>query len=199
MHTHTRTHWSTKVSRGPTARQICPPRSHECAPLTTTISQSAENVLRLFPSLSLLPGNAAKKHTSHLQRDMPALQTKCFTGVSGGPLSVRGPFCSRENMCVRVCMCACACVFSRKKSNLSLPLLETQGLLLDHRPPWGRGSTSLWHPLETRAGSPSPLCPRKKGLLSGRFPQSRELPVSLQLGHVLVPVSASLTHTFSAS
>lgn len=199
MHTHTRTHWSTKVSRGPTARQICPPRSHECAPLTTTISQSAENVLRLFPSLSLLLGNAAKKHTSHLQRDMPALQTKCFTGVSGGPLSVRGPFCSRENMCVRVCMCACACVFSREKSNLSLPLLETQGLLLDHRPPWGRGSPPSGTPWKPALGPPALSVPGKRGLLSGRFPQSRELPVSLQLGHVLVPVSASLTHTFSAS
>lgn len=106
-HAHTRTHWHTNVSRGPTARQTRPPCSHECAPLRTTISQSAENVLRLFPSLSLsLPSLEMQPRNTHPvaeQRDMLALQTERFTGTSRGPLSVRGPSCSRENTCAWVC------------------------------------------------------------------------------------------------
>lgn len=104
-HTHTLAH--KRVSRphcqantSPALPRVCTPENHNFSvcrkcPLSLSFSLSLS-----LPSLEMQPRNT---HPVAEQRDMLALQTERFTGTSRGPLSVRGPSCSRENTCAWVC------------------------------------------------------------------------------------------------
>lgn len=181
-HAHTRTHWHTNVSRGPTARQTRPPRSHECAPLRTTISQSAENVLRLFPSLSLSlspPWKCSQETHIPLQsKGTCSLSRQNASRVRAGdprPCGVR-PAHRKTHVrgCAGVCMRVCMRGLLTEEERSVSPSAGNSGCIA--RPPTTVGAGKRPPPLTPgsphRAPQP-PLCPGKRGAALWPFSTGR--------------------------
>lgn len=151
-HTHTLAH--KRVSRphcqantSPALPRVCTPENHnfsvcrKCPPsLSFSLSLSPPWKCSQETHIPLQSKGTCSLSRQNASRVRAGDPCPCGVHPAHGKTHVRG--CA--GVCMQACACACACgVFSRKKSDLSLPLLETQGVLLDHRPRWGRGSAPL--------------------------------------------------------